>query len=135
MVKVLDDFFFVGKTQAECRHALDQFTKLCADLGVPLAPHKTVGPTTVLTFLGVELDTIQMQARLPLDKLHTYTSDLEELLQHKKVTLRHLKSTIGKLEFSTAVIPSGKPFLRRLHDLTIGVSKPFFCQIEKCSEA
>ena len=126
VVKVLDDFFFVGKTEADCRHALDQFTKLCSELGVPLAPHKTVGPTTSLTFLGVELDSFEMQARLPLEKLQTYTRDLQELLTHKKVTLRNLKSTIGKLEFSTAVIPSGKPFLRRLHDLTIGVSKPFY---------
>ena len=42
---------------------------LCAKIGVPLAPGKTVGPTTALQFLGVTLDSVSMEARLPEDKL------------------------------------------------------------------
>ena len=39
-------------------------------------PDKTEGPCPVLVFLGIEVDTITRQLRLPLDKL----SNLKELL-------------------------------------------------------
>jgi hypothetical protein len=37
--------------------------------GVPLAEDKTVEPVEVLTFLGIEFDTIRMELRLPKEKL------------------------------------------------------------------
>ena len=37
-------------------------------MGIPLSPGKCVGPTTWLVFLGIELDSIRMTARLPTDK-------------------------------------------------------------------
>jgi hypothetical protein len=37
--------------------------------GVRLADDKTVEPVEVLTFLGVELDTITMEMRLPQNKI------------------------------------------------------------------
>ena len=40
-----------------------------ANHGVRLADDKTVEPVEVLTFLGVELDTIKMETRLPQDKI------------------------------------------------------------------
>ena len=55
------------------------------ELGVPLAAHKCMGPSTCLVFLGIEIDTIAMEFRLPQEKL----SKLEELLsewQFKKVS-------------------------------------------------
>ena len=41
------------------------------------------------------------------------------------VTLRELKSLIGKLQFATSTIRGGRCFLRRLHDATIGKTSPF----------
>ena len=42
---------------------------MCKQLGVPLTPGKTVGPCTTIQFLGITLDTVSMEARLPDDKL------------------------------------------------------------------
>ena len=36
---------------------------------LPIAPHKTVGPTEQLQYLGIFIDTDRMEARLPDDKL------------------------------------------------------------------
>lgn len=36
-------------------------------LGVPLGTHKTEGPSTMLTFLGIELDTQVGVLHLPAD--------------------------------------------------------------------
>ena len=43
---------------------------MCADIGIPSAPDKTVQPTQVITFLGLELDSVAMEVRLPVDKLN-----------------------------------------------------------------
>ena len=66
---VLDDFLFLESTEIACQGSLDSFMKLCGDINIPLAPEKTQGPAQVLTFLGIELDTVRMQAKLLQDKL------------------------------------------------------------------
>lgn len=47
------------------------------------------------------------------------------MLAHNKTTLRNLQSVIGLLNFAGAVVVPGRAFLRRLIDLTIGISKPY----------
>ena len=49
-----------------------------------MAPEKTVGPSFVLSFAGIELDTIKMEARLPEDKLTKCPSLIREFLTKKK---------------------------------------------------
>jgi len=124
-VKVIDDFLFIQPTKQRTLRDLTTFTKLCNRLNIPLAPHKTQGPATTITFLGIELDTIAMQARLPPDKMTTYIQAVTDCTSNPTLTLRQLRSVIGQLQFATRVIPSGRPFLRRLHNLTIGRSIPF----------
>ncbi len=53
----------------QCCTDLKNFLSLCEYLGVPIAPEKTVGPQTTLTFAGIELDTRLFEARLPADKI------------------------------------------------------------------
>ena len=65
-----------------------------------------------------------MIARLPPTKLDTYREDIQNYITHDKVTLRELKSIIGKLQFATTVVKPGRPFLRRLYDLTMQATKP-----------
>ena len=52
-----------------CGDNLSVALDTCSQLGVPVAADKTVGPATVVTFLGVEVDTVEMELRLPLRKL------------------------------------------------------------------
>ena len=94
---------------------------MCNDIEVPLAPDKTCGPSTSIQFLGMH-----MHARLPEDKLARARNLLLALLRKQKVTLRELQSVIGLLSFCSEVVVPGRPFLRRLIDLTIGVSRPYF---------
>ena len=39
------------------------------NLNIPIAPGKTQGPTQVLEFMGITLDTLRMEARLPANKI------------------------------------------------------------------
>ena len=54
----LDDFITVGSPDSEeCAHNLHLALSTCEELGVPVAGHKCEGPSTCLTFLGIEVDT------------------------------------------------------------------------------
>ena len=67
-IHYLDDYFFVEPPQAPTL-ALDTAMQVLSDLGIPVAPEKVDGPATSLTFLGIELDSHTLTARLPADKL------------------------------------------------------------------
>ena len=48
----------------------------CEQVGLPFAPEKSEGPSQTITFLGVELDSSVMIARLPQPKLEVIASFL-----------------------------------------------------------
>ena len=121
---LLDDFFFAAASYDECKRDLANFKALCDDIGVPLHPDKTTDPAMDTEFLGIELDTAEWIARLPMDKVEPYAECVETTLQHKRVTRKHLESLLGKLSFAATVVPA-RPFLRRLFNLLDVVQKPY----------
>ncbi len=92
-------------------------------LGFPVAMEKLEGPSTKLTFLGFEIDTVAMEVRLPQAKL----AELKELSQHwcerKVCTIRELESLVGKLAHAAQVVQPGKTFLRRMFETKAAKSK------------
>ena len=126
MLHILDDFLIISPTQSAGERHLQSFMSMCASIGVPLAPHKTEGPSTVLTFAGIQLDTTRREAAIPHDKLIRYTTMVHDIMRCKRVSLRQLQSVIGCLNHCAYIIPGGRAFLRRLIDLTIGITRPHY---------
>ena len=96
---------------------------MCNDLGVPLAEEKTEGPTSAITFLGLELDAANQMIRIPQDKLVQLRAIVERVSSARKLRLKELQSVIGSLSFVCKAVPPGRAFLRRLINLTMGVKK------------
>lgn len=66
----LDDFITLGAPGSDqCSSNLSIMFNTCTELGIPLASNKTAGPTTCLTFLGIEIDSATLELRLPQKKL------------------------------------------------------------------
>lgn len=85
----LDDFLFAGKAQSNnCKVPRDCFLETTAELGVPIAKEKSKGPVTVLTFLGLEIDTNELAVRIPEEKLKLLIRDLKFYLSQNKITLK-----------------------------------------------
>ncbi|XP_041347370.1 uncharacterized protein LOC121367333 [Gigantopelta aegis] len=103
---------------------MKSFQNACSRLGVPIAVEKTEGPSTLLVFLGIEIDTQNMVLRLPERKLWDLTQLITAILQKKKITLKTLQSLIGSLNFACQVVKPGRAFIRRMIDATRGVTKP-----------
>ena len=106
---------------SECAEALAIMTHACSTLGVPLAEHKREGPTSCLTFLGIEVDTASSQLRLPEDKLQRLRALLEDWRCKRTCGRRELESLVGLLHHACKVVRSGRSFLRRMIDLLKGV--------------
>ena len=84
---------------------------ICKDLGVPIAEDKLVGPTTTITYLGIEIpDSVAMTIRLPADKLQQIKAIIKQWLRRRKCTKRELLSLIGLLAFAAKVVKQGRMF-------------------------
>ena len=104
-------------------------------LQVPLAEEKLEGPSTVITFLGITLDTVRMEARLPEDKLVELRSLLGQYNSARSISSAKLASFLGKLSFASSVIIPGRTFTRRLWDLAKRFHKvPHYYKIVLTSE-
>ncbi|OCT65687.1 hypothetical protein XELAEV_18041925mg, partial [Xenopus laevis] len=73
--------------------------------GIPIAMDKTFKPSTTLQFLGIEIDSVKIEFRLPDAKLQKLRSLLSAALAAKKLTLKHIQSLVGHLNFATRIIP------------------------------
>ena len=124
----LDDFLLFeapeelgkqGKSPQNLKCARDQALAVCAELGVPVADTKIVGPVTELTFLGIELNTAEMAVRLPMEKVVRLRRVIGEWHMRKVCTKRELLLLIGQLQHACCVVRVGRTFLRRMIELSI----------------
>ena len=87
---------------------------------LPIDPAKTEGPATTITFLGLEVDSIALEVRLPREKLENLKQLLLGFRGRKACKKRELLVLIGSLPHA-CTIRSGREFLRRLIDLSCTV--------------
>lgn len=121
-----DDFLFISSSRSgQCFHLLDTFRSIYSSLGVPLAEAKTESPISKLSFLGIELDSVQQYSRLPADMLTCLQLLLEKHIAAKKMTLKELQFLIGHLNYACRVVAPGRAFLHRLCDAMAALTSPF----------
>ena len=118
LLRYLDDFITAGPPDSpQCGQNLSTSLAVCKRLGLPLHPGKCVGPTPLLTVLGIELDSLAQVARLPSDKLQVVRDLIRSWLPRKWCYRRELESLIGHLHHAAKVVWPGRTFLRRMIDL------------------
>ena len=120
----LGDFLFVGPNQASYSALLSSFTAMCGELGVPLAWDKTVGPTQIITYLGLEIDTRQGEVSVPEVKVQKVIARIQQALCKTKITSVRVQSIVGSLNFLCKAIAPGRAFMRRCIALSHGLTKP-----------
>lgn len=114
----LDDFLLMGPPNStECSQAVQLTLQVCQELGVPIAAHKTQGPSCQLSFLGIHIDALKMELSLPADKLSRIMAMVLEWRNKKVATKRQLQSIIGTLSHAATVVIQGRTFLRRMIDI------------------
>lgn len=116
LLHYLDDFLTMGRANTtECKQNLDRLVDLCHRLGLPLKWEKL---EAILVFLGILLDTLKLEMRLPEEKMQELKALISTWLSRQAGKKRELLSLIGKLSHAAKIIVPGRIFLRRMLDTT-----------------
>ena len=135
LVHYLDEFLTAGPTDsAVCVQNLNAMLSVCEQINAPVKSSKIEGPSTSITFLGIHLNIVTMEANITAERKESLLQELHHLYSQHKCTKRQLLYLIGKLSFSCKVLPAGRIFLRRLIDLSTTV-KQLHHHIRLTSEA
>ena len=119
MLHYLDDFLLFGVPgRSESTRIFSRTMEWCEKLGVPIADYNTEGPTSVLTFLGIEVDTVKMELHLPPSKLRQLKAEIHMWSGRESCTKRQLLSFIGKLQHACCMVQPGRTFLRWMIDFS-----------------
>ncbi len=96
LIHILYDYLMAVPTVDQCCINLDRFLSRCAYIGVPMAPEKMVDPENILAFAGIELDTLSMEACLPMD-ICMYICMCTRIYNEKKILRECLDQYISIL--------------------------------------
>ena len=116
LIHYLDDFLMMGPpTSSVCQNNVNTFLSLRAELEVSLTTDKLEGSSTTLSFLGIILDTHQMEIRLPSNKLIRIQELLTTWFLRRKARKREILSLVGTLQYATKVVQPGRTFVSRMY--------------------
>ena len=123
VLHLLDDFLVIVDPQDDADSIKDNFLGIFHQLQVPIAPHKTEGPSTHLEYLGVILDSHLMQVRLPAQKVQRILEAITTFANRRTCTKRELLSLLGHMNFASKAIRHGRSFVAQLISLSTTVKK------------
>jgi hypothetical protein len=123
LLYLLDDFLAIISKSHDGHRNMALMTHVFGILNIPIHPDKTIGPVTSIVFLGIQLDSVQMQASLPKDKVTRIIELLTDSCTRKSITKRKLLSVLGHLNFASRVILPGRSFVSYLLSLSTSVKE------------
>ena len=114
-IHYLDDYlFFLPPGFQSAQSALSHIMAILDRLGVPISTQKIEGPAEVVTFLGIVIDTIRCELRLPATKLDHIRDQVHRWLGRRSGRYAEFESLLGHLSHATTVIRQGRIFLQHL---------------------
>ena len=90
VLHILDDFFIAESNKLDCLTSFSTLLKVFMSLKAPVVASKTLGPSRVLEFMGIELDSVRMEACLPRDKLSRISAMLDSFQTRRSIRLQSL---------------------------------------------
>ena len=118
-VNYLDDFIVIAHAKVEAQMALNIAIKLLRYLGFYISWAKVTPPSRVCRYLGLEVDSIKMELRLPKDKLEKLKSSVNKFKDKSSISKNELESLGGLLSHCSHVVDGGRTHSRRFYDLYI----------------
>ncbi|XP_037622955.1 LOW QUALITY PROTEIN: uncharacterized protein LOC119486715 [Sebastes umbrosus] len=120
VLHLLDDFLLIDPPHDKYG-SLPKLKQCLSSFGIPLSEEKTTGPDTRLEFLGITLDSIEMKASLPVEKMRCIRDITKSFCASENITKQQLLSLLGHLNFAMRVIPQGRSFISRILDMAYSV--------------
>ena len=112
----IDDFGGAEHDLDTADLALATLQSILKDLGMAEAESKICPPTQIMTWLGIQFDTLHMTMSLPPKKRDEVAACLRNWEDRTRATLREVQSLFGLLQFVTSVAPAARLFTNRILD-------------------
>ena len=96
------------------------------DINFPVSMEKTYWANTVLTFLGMLIDTERQMVMVPVDKIAKALEQIDFFLSKRKVTVKQVQKLCGLLNFICKGVVPGRAFTRRLYSYCGTNLKPHY---------
>ena len=114
-VNYLDDYLFAALVKTICDDQVEVFLRICHEINFPVNFDKTFWGTTVLTFLGLLINTVRLIVCVPIDKVQRATTIIQNLLSKKKATVHQIQKACEFLNFLCRAVIPGRAFTRCMY--------------------
>ena len=125
-INYLDDYLFAAYLHSLCNQYMQAFIDICNDIQFPVSMEKTFWANTTLVLLGLLIDAVNGYVAIPVDKVERAIILIQDILTHKKTTVKQLQRLCGFLNFLCKCIVPGRAFTRRLYSKFSSVMKPHY---------
>lgn len=132
LVRYLDDFLFISSSFSIASEHLATAIRVFQDFGLVVNNKKTEGPAQQIQFLGINLDSVARTLSISperIDEMNTLLLHYVSTSSSEDIKVKGIMSFIGKLAFVSQVLPSSRPFMRRLLDAINGKRKQQRCRL------
>ena len=109
-----DDFAGCEESLDKCKLAFDTMGTLFEVLGLSESIEKSVSPTQVMTFLGVQFDTRTLEMRIDEVKCQELKFELSKWKQKTVASKTELQSILGKLLWVSRAVKYSRCFVLRI---------------------
>ena len=115
-INYLDDYLFAAAVKRLCDHQINIFLQICKDIEFLVAMEKTFWGDTILTFLGLLVDTINQIISIPCEKIAKAINMIQFILDKRskgkalKITVLQLQKICGFLNFLGRAVVPGRVF-------------------------
>src|SRR5205814_4376245 len=114
----LDDTLGVFPTRTLAEQFTLDYEAACHQLGLSVK-HAKDALGQVVDFLGLEIDSLRMEAHLPARKKTKVLEWVNKLLAKRSCTLLEIQELASLLNFASKVIQLGRSFCSRLYDAVL----------------
>ena len=112
LLHYLEDYFKVGHPcSLVCANNITTMIATCEKLGFAINMEKITKPATTTNFMGMDIDSVTMEARINSICLSKTICLLKGIMGHQSATKRSILSPIGKLHFMCWVCRPSIAFL------------------------
>ena len=115
LIAYIDDILILAESREELERHVVALMYLLECMGYIINSKKSItNPAQTLEFLGLIVDTLSMELRLPLDKLKKICAESRKLAREQTTSACSLARLLGKMNATTPVIPPAPLFCRHL---------------------
>ena len=113
IIGYIDDYVGFG-VPSDAKASFDCLYGLLQELGLTISSKKLIPPSTVVTCLGIEVNTEKGTLSIPTDKMVQISNMLQTWKSKKSCTKRQLQSLLGHLLYIHKCVKPTRYFLNRM---------------------